>query len=101
MTATSSDHRNETRRVRNRSRDTSEIDFLFECAFETQKENRVKFDEEVLHLLGRAVVQFNSLESDWKHALAVLIRDGQDPRRQHEKLLECGVSNPCSTRPAN
>src|ERR1700731_4479948 len=65
----------------------AEIDFLFECAFETQKANRMKFDEEVLHLLGRAVVEYNGLESDWKHALAVLIRDGQDPRPAARKAF--------------
>lgn len=40
----------------------------------------MKFDEEVLHLLGRVVLEFNSLESDWKHAYAVLTRNEPDPR---------------------
>jgi len=65
----------------------AEIDFLLERAFETQAENRVRFDGEVLQLLGKLVVEYNSLESDWKHAFAVLFREGSDPRPAARKAF--------------
>jgi hypothetical protein len=49
----------------------AEIDFLFECAFETEKANRVKFDEEVLHLLSISRILFgkNIIEVDFRPGL--------------------------------